>query len=383
MFKYGTVFNWIGNSNATQIILFTMPHVKIKAFFGHKSGISDWEGADRISFNREKLRFAISDGITKSFLPSIWANLLCHSYTNSEEKPEKDWLNHYAETGLSLDVSHWEQLVKNIITSAPCNKVRILERMQTNYQYAGATLVGLSITNNELYYDVLGDSCLFFLNEATKQLDCISTINEKDGFTNFPDYISSEGKIMGEWKHGNHPLFNGYVLMMTDALSEWFLHQYQCRTSLIDQLWELNSHESFIDFVENARNAYILKDDDVALLMLKLEEYDENIVEIVYSDNLLEHLFPEWIEVACDGIANEQDLFKVSNLTGSISKETTVLDKKRKDQIVLGRKWKKGVKRFSFYLTSALVSLICFLNNLSYKRVLITIIKMMDNGNKK
>jgi hypothetical protein len=53
---------------------------------------------------------------------------------------------------------------------------------------------------------------------------------------------------------------------------------------MIEKLWALNTHDEFMELVENARDIISMEDDDVALLMLHIEE--GNGYEVLYCDTM-------------------------------------------------------------------------------------------------
>ena len=52
----------------------------ILSFCTHKRGETDNDIQDYIGTNGEKQRFALSDGVTNSVLPQLWAQLLVEDY---------------------------------------------------------------------------------------------------------------------------------------------------------------------------------------------------------------------------------------------------------------------------------------------------------------
>ena len=71
--------------------------IKIKSFLDHKRGVDYWDGADRYAMDLEHGRFAVADGVSHSFLPNLWAGILCESFVNSKIWAEADWIRLYAE----------------------------------------------------------------------------------------------------------------------------------------------------------------------------------------------------------------------------------------------------------------------------------------------
>lgn len=261
-----------------------MYSIKIKSFFDHKRGIDYWDGADRSAMNLERGRFAMADGVTHSYLPNLWAEILCESFVNSDAEADEDWIGYYSNSQLNADCQLWRVRSEYTLKNATEEETFLLQLSKDECHYAGSTLVGIAIEDNFVFYNVLGDSCLFVFDKEKKALSSYSTINEKLGFTTTPDFLFSAGKVVGQWKHGSVPLTPGYILLMTDALSEWFTKIFAENPAWIEKLWTLNTHDEFMELVENARDIFSMEDDDVALLMLRIEE--GNGYEVLYCDTM-------------------------------------------------------------------------------------------------
>lgn len=280
-----------------------MEPILIKSFLDHKSGVSYWDGADRSAMNLTLGRFAVADGVSQSYLPNLWANILCNSFVKSEIAPNDDWIGQYAVSQLASDCQIWEEQSEEVFENATEEEAFLLSLSQEEYRYAGTTLVGIALKDHSLFYNVLGDSCLFVYDSDTNSLVSYSTVDEQHGFTNRPDFFYSEGKIVGRWKHGKLPLKPGYLLLMTDALSDWLTKEFNKDSSLIEKLWALKTHKDFMQIVEEARSENSMKDDDVALLILKVSSDVADSFELLYADTIesLMATQSEDIELAEDG----------------------------------------------------------------------------------
>ena len=296
-----------------------MEPILIKSFLGHKSGVSYWDGADRSAMNLTLGRFAVADGVSQSYLPNLWANILCNSFVKSEMAPNDDWIGQYAVSQLASDCQMWEEQSEEVFENATEEEAFLLSLSQEEYRYAGTTLVGIALKDHSLFYNVLGDSCLFVYDSDTNNLVSYSTVNEQYGFTNRPDFFYSKGKIVGRWKHGKLPLKPGYLLLMTDALSDWLTKEFNKDCSLIEKLWALKTHEDFMRIVEEARSKNSMKDDDVALLIMKVSSDVADSYELLYADTIesLMATQPEDIELAEDRGREE---------TKQTDEETKILD---------------------------------------------------------
>jgi hypothetical protein len=79
--------------------------VSIKGYIVPKESELFYDCADRYAYNKSQNKFAISDGVTKSFFPKIWAEILVNKWVSSKEFDEtqfivdcqKDWLDQVTE----------------------------------------------------------------------------------------------------------------------------------------------------------------------------------------------------------------------------------------------------------------------------------------------
>lgn len=264
-----------------------MSSIKIKSFLGPKSGVDYHDGEDRMAMNVKLGRFAVADGVSQSYLPNLWAEILCEAFVKSHVKADADWIEQYAANKMVSDCHFWAQQSEIFLNNGTEDENFWLQIKRDKYHYAGSTLVGIAITKKSLYYNVLGDSCLFLFNQETKELTSYSTVNEQEGFTNRPDFLCSAGNVIGKCKFGQLPLTPGYVLLATDKVSEWIIKRYPQDPHLLEQLWSLDSHEAFISLVEESRRNNSMDDDDVALMIFQIESEIKEGFEVLFCDKMV------------------------------------------------------------------------------------------------
>jgi len=235
--------------------------INIKGFITSKKSELYSDCADNYAINIEHNKFSISDGVSKSFFPKIWSDILVNKYVN-----QKDWKD---------------------------NNEFIVERPETKWftksQYnrkdpALATFVGLQFLESDQKWiaQALGDSFLFFIPKDSKEIEIkLSTKHEPIVFDNFPDYLSSIGSShKGEKKPiKGEKIKEGTFYLMTDALAEWFLLNTEQAKQTLDNI---KTQEQYLETIANERNANRLNDDDSAVLILEL--YDDGKKEFSYSN---------------------------------------------------------------------------------------------------
>lgn len=228
--------------------------------------------ADRYEIETAFHKFAISDGVTRSFFPNYWAKNLVASFVNSEDNDydeariisiaQKKWLGEIEKTMQKPGIPWY---TKNAFASKKAGL---------------ATFVGLQILPKISKWKVnaRGDSYLFFVPHDYKNLfdDCkvVPPLPDSNRFSNYPDFYCSYGSSHGGIGHSYEgTIENGTFYMMTDALAEWFVNQKETALSKMDGI---SNQLEFETLVKKERAKERLKDDDCSLLKIKLSEADKN-----------------------------------------------------------------------------------------------------------
>lgn len=227
--------------------------------------------ADRYSFDIRYCRFAISDGVSKSFFPKIWSEVLV-----------QNWMEGLKDTPtlISKSQENWLQKVTELVNNP--NTKWYTENAFNLREPGLATFIGLEfyLKNDRWYWqaDAIGDSFLFFLPQHKRSLENVgslsfSTHSPEEDFDNFPDYLSSRGdNHKGEVKKlSGARLCSGSFFLMTDALAEWFISD---SSGAIEILNDINSQEEFENFVQSARRKDELANDDTSFLSIKVSDVE-------------------------------------------------------------------------------------------------------------
>ncbi len=249
----------------------------VKSFITHKRGQTNDSIQDSISYNIDVGRFALSDGVTDSVLPEIWADVLTSSFVNNEglsSFPSEESLQIY-------------QSRKDSYLSTLDKEARYIQKLIEKHFYTGAaTFIGIELRDKQLKWQVIGDSCLFLLHTG-KELQCICSnpvYTNAQGdlevvFDNYPMQIHSDGSLHGEWTMGQCTFSSGYIVMMSDAMSAWFISQYNLGNNPISQLEKLNDNIDFEEFVEKEVSNDSLASDDESVILIKVDESEISELE--------------------------------------------------------------------------------------------------------
>lgn len=270
----------------------------IKHFITHKRNENDDAIQDSIAFDVSQGRFAISDGVTQSFIPQIWSKILVNYYVSkSGEKliVTEDLLNEFAKAR------------KQYLQSLSEDELFLVGLVEEEFPDAKATFAGVQIKNHDISWQVIGDSCIFII-PADGPLKCISSVASivdseghiQMGFGNETDYLISNGTIKGSIAEGTDSLNSGWISLMTDAVSDWFVKQYNQGNNPIDVLLKLESNDDFEELIEKECNMGRMKSDDSSVILINIPP-DENGVLEVEKNHILNTAvdnFEEWFEQA-------------------------------------------------------------------------------------
>lgn len=249
--------------------------------------------ADRFAVNKENVAFSISDGVGNSLFPELWAKLICDDFVNHRRSDDTSEKNPIREEQL---IEKWEGLRDKIVESFDDDQKFIYEMGLAKADYAAATMVGLDITQNLWKCWALGDSYLAILDSNYNILKTVSSMSGQP-FGCYPEYFASK---IG-YNNGNvsfeKDIIEGkkYFVLMTDALSEWFLSTDRTKDE-IEQLINVESHDDFCRFVEEMRQCQKMNDDDTTVVILTIDESEidkeikvvklavDNIDELICSE---------------------------------------------------------------------------------------------------
>ena len=296
--------------------------ITLKGYITHKEAEKYSDCADNYAYSEENHRFAISDGVTKSFFPKIWSRILVDKFVTQQ-----------GTTDLSIEdcQSEWLQQVTKIATSPDA---MWFTQNAFNQKKSGlATLVTLRFDKQTWYAKALGDSFLFFIPKGkTNYKDWVylsskytSSKPEPVVFDSYPDYYSSREEKNGIEKEINGKLEAGRFYLMTDALAEWFINE---RGNALKEIESWTNQDVFEQKITDLRNKGLLNNDDSSILIINVEkdgkkELTYKSVSVKNIDNLLEN--KEKNEVKCEkeemDTNTEQILQKIEESSIAIHKK--------------------------------------------------------------
>jgi hypothetical protein len=248
--------------------------VSIKGFITCKSAEQYIDCADNYAVNKSSHRFSVSDGVSKSFFPKVWSDVLVTKFVERTDLKESELIN--------VCQDEWQKRIDEIV-SLP--ETKWFTKSQYNRKDpALATFVGLQFFEKEKKWaaSARGDSFLFFVpkgyKDYQKDLIKLSSKSEPIVFDNFPDYFAS----IGDNHKGkieilrNQNIVYGTFFLMKDALSEWFINEGE---RAIGKIIVWNSQADFQRFISQAIDENEMTNDDCAILCIEVSEVNKNGIE--------------------------------------------------------------------------------------------------------
>lgn len=216
--------------------------------------------------------FAIADGSSQSFYPSIWAEMLVNKFCQNPEINDQNW----QEWLLSIQ-KDWLVEVEERVRKAKLENKPIWVTNQNRLSFresSTSTFIGLQFISDCVKVCLVGDSCLFILND--QKLVKSYPVENSIEFSDRPEYLASYAKDNSftpnffevSSKFGKQLHF----ILATDALSEYIFKCCEQGEDIFPTLLNISSQQEFEHFVATTRNSSSLKmkNDDVTLVVLKL-----------------------------------------------------------------------------------------------------------------
>ena len=241
------------------------------SFIIHKEAENPDDCQDACAQNDGKGRYAIADGVTRSFFPKEWATLLVEHFCESANLllAKKDW-----RVWIGPIQQKWYEQVEEKVN------VRNLYYLTNSFntkESAASTFIGIEFNKDNTEWEamIVGDSCLF--HKSGSGFDSYLIENSAD-FTNRPEVFASFDKdnhFEPKFIHGSTNPDDTFILA-TDALAKWILEHKEIGKldAALDRLKAIETDEKFYQFVHEARHdeAIRLVNDDVTLMLISVED---------------------------------------------------------------------------------------------------------------
>ena len=239
-----------------------------KSFTTHKRGESEEDIQDSVNIDKLKGRYALSDGLSKSFLPRLLADTLTEIFI--------------ANGDFSSDtISQMFNIKKEeYLSSLDEESAALQELAEETLKNASSTFVGLEISKQRAIWKVLGDSCLFIIpEEGVTQCVCSNKVKINDDgtlnvvFGNNTAHIRSDGKIYGNFITGDADIItSGWYILMSDTISEWFINRLNEGCNMAPVLFQLEGNDEFERFIEIEYQSGRMRSDDCTVVLIRIDE---------------------------------------------------------------------------------------------------------------
>jgi hypothetical protein len=230
-----------------------------------KSGFEPSECEDFIGVDEQNSRFAVADGATEAFDARSWAERLAHNWVRSDSALTadtfQDWIT--AE-GLALH-STWNQLSLPWYAEEKARKGSFAAFVGVEFDLEAEAPSWKAIA--------LGDACLFHCRDGSvlKSLP----LSDAASFNSAPLLVASDPTL---YRSSAHALVvdsgacqnNDVLFLLSDAVAAWYLEHFE--PSDFSSVLESNDDAAIAAFFENERDAGRIKNDDIAVVRLEIQQ---------------------------------------------------------------------------------------------------------------
>jgi hypothetical protein len=234
-------------------------HTSATAWWAPKSGNTASEYEDAYAVKPEALRFAVADGASETSFARQWAELLVEGFV--QDAPSAAALHDFVAPLQAV----WAEGQKGKATAW------YSERKAK--EGAFSSLLGLTLEGERWRALAIGDSCLFVVRSG-KVLRAFP-LERAEQFSNRPSLLSSVARSnAGVYEQvavvEGDLAANDRLLLMTDALAQWFLVETELGRRPWAALAKLGTPEQFAAFVDFLRAGGALRNDDVTLVSVEV-----------------------------------------------------------------------------------------------------------------
>jgi hypothetical protein len=233
------------------------PPPRWRALRQPKDGHSDAEYEDAWAADPDAGRFAVADGASESAFAGLWARLLVEGFLAA---------------GRPRHLAHWLGQARGLWSAEVMGLELPWYAEMKREEGAFATLVGLGLGAGQWRAVAVGDSCLIRVRKD-RQVRAFP-LRVFAEFDNQPALIGSRAGRPLTPRYAAGTLLPGdCLLLMTDALAEWFLRSHETGARPWDELAPLlcegRSEEDFGAWVGDLRGRGALRNDDVTVLSIE------------------------------------------------------------------------------------------------------------------
>ena len=230
-----------------------------------KSGFEASECEDSIGSDEQNCRFAVADGATEAFDARNWAQRLANNWVRSSAALTLEAFHEWvASEGLELH-SSWKQLTLSWYA----------EEKARRGSFAAFVGVELDLRTEASGWKAiaLGDACLLHCRNGAL-IQSLPLANSAS-FNSAPILVASDPAI---YKSNEQSLViasgscenNDVLFLVSDAAAAWYLERFE-QNKFVDVFLNRDS-EAAAEFFENERRAGRIRNDDIAVMRLEIQQ---------------------------------------------------------------------------------------------------------------
>ena len=269
-----------------------MNNISFKKFSKQKSGNMPEYNEDSLDIDNTATDFAtfcVCDGSTESFFSSVWSKELSKGfkeYISHKRKKSSGDISNEDGNG-NVDILGWEVWLQaradswreQLSMRELSNIAKIIISRGKDIAYSTLHAISIEVTKDLDVYSFssycIGDSCLFQMRCNHNDIggyDLIKRIPEmthKD-FNCYPELIGTRGGWPKLIHNTGSLLSDDILLLMTDALAEWFLCQFEKHRE--EKAWlkvlKINNIEELRQLFTEELEKGCLKNDDLTIVII-------------------------------------------------------------------------------------------------------------------
>jgi hypothetical protein len=230
-----------------------------------KSDFEASECEDSIGVDEQNCRFAIADGATEAFDARNWAERLAQHWVQSESALTAETFHKWVASEAVELHSSWKQLTLPWYAEEKARKG----------SFAAFVGVELDLRTDapEWKAIALGDACLLHCRDGAliKSLP----LSNSASFNSAPMLVASDPAIYKTTEQAltidSGRCQNGDVLLLaSDAAAAWYLERFEQQN--FADVFQSHDSEALAQFFENERDAGRIRNDDIAIVRLELQQ---------------------------------------------------------------------------------------------------------------
>ena len=299
--------------------------MEVKVFQIHKRSVYEYKFIqDKFSVNQENKTYAIADGTTQSFKSDVWAQLIVDDFCK-----QPNFIPTRIIESLKIQAKSFKDQ-KVEFSKNPA--IAALENAK--FKKGGtSTLIGIRVDKNNVLSAIsTGDSNMFLLRGSSSGKYPFTTLDEldkNDNFVNTEKLLSDEVEELNFKTTQFKMQFDDIIILATDAISRLLLKD----DNNINELLRWNSFQTFHDFCIDKWENKSLQEDDITVLIIKLNKSDSIKIfspppNFLFPKEEVYEFVPTTINENNNNLQNDINMNEILNRLNYINSEFVMIRKR-------------------------------------------------------